>query len=184
MSSRMRRFHTVIDAPPPAVRTRLFTFMKPCASASPTLAPASSASSESGMRRRNPRLAGDVALAAVRLGVRALELSLLRRFFFELFPALESIDDAGIVGRVEAVVAVALLVEIEIDGRLDELVGGDVLVRLGLSTFLGRSRQSLRLCVIDPQFSHAPLQNLVAWNVLTPRLYHSPPSFSPPPHAF
>ena len=40
----------------------------------------------------------------------------------------------------------------------------------------GRSTQSFFLWVMAPQFSHAPLRNLVAWKVLTPRLYQSPPS--------
>ena len=46
-------------------------------------------------------------------------------------------------------------------------------------TARGRSTQSFLLCVIAPQFSHAPFRNFVAWNVFTPRLYHDPDAPSP-----
>ena len=53
---------------------------------------------------------------------------------------------------------------------------------LAAPTFLGRSRQSLRACASSPHSSRTrSLRNLVAWNVLTPRLYHSPPSSAAAP---
>ena len=181
MSSRIRRLRTVIDAPPPAVRTRLFTFMNPCASLSPASSESESESPESSSEFWFFASASSSSFApSSRVSLNFFSSS---RFFAASSLSFSARSNLSTTREYsEASKPLYRSRFCSNPSRTSSCTNSSGAMSafdfLAL-TARGRSTQSFLLCVIAPQFSHAPLRNLVAWNVFTPRLYHDPDAPSP-----